>query len=312
MPKRVPSGEHEALGRRADDRVGSGSTGPRARSIRGEHLRARDDARRVPAGRAADVHVLDEAHLERSRRARSRAASRELVVVDAAQDDRVDLRAREARRRGPPRCPREHPRVLVAARQGARSARGAACRGSPSAARARRASAPSPAAASRIPLVVSARSRSPGFAASESDEHRAGRAAAGGSPPVRRIFSTPSARKTSTSARQLLEREDVGARQPARTLLRHAVGAAQVAAVRDREPQVAERPAEAIEGRHRTHDDATDRSLRALRPGRSLIEGGQLLDARERAVFTEQPEHRRPHEVCVAVERRVPACGPVE
>jgi hypothetical protein len=112
--------------------------------------------------------------------------------------------------------------------------------------------------------------------------------------------------------RQLLEREDVGARQPHVLLLRHAVGAAQVAAVRDREPQVAERPAEAIEGRHRTHDDATDRSLRALRPGRSLIEGGQLLDARERAVFTEQPEHRRPHEVCVAVERRVPACGPVE
>ena len=83
----------------------------------------------------------------------------------------------------------------------------------------------------------------PGFAASiRTSDGRSRRSS--GSPPVRRTLSTPSERKTSTSALDLLEVQHVLARQPDVVVLRHAVFAAQVAAVGDRQPQVAQRASE--------------------------------------------------------------------
>ena len=55
-------------------------------------------------------------------------------------------------------------------------------------------------------------------------------------------------------ALDLLERQELATRQEAvlvaEDLLRHAVDAAEVAAVRDRDPQVANRPAEGVEDGH--------------------------------------------------------------
>ena len=94
----------EGLGRRRDDaehravrqpkaiggrrRVVStiGSIAPVARGERVEHLAPRDDASRRPARGAADVHVLDEAHLGVHRPA-VLDQIHQLVVVDAADDD---------------------------------------------------------------------------------------------------------------------------------------------------------------------------------------------------------------------------------
>ena len=65
-----------------------------------------------------------------------------------------------------------------------------------------------------------------------------------GSPPVRRTLSTPEVDEDVDEPADLLEREDVLPGQPDVLLLRHAVVAAQVAAVGDGEPQVPERTAE--------------------------------------------------------------------
>ena len=84
----------------------------------------------------------------------------------------------------------------------------------------------------------------PACAASIAHQRRRGRGAAA----ARRRSAGPcprrAPRKTSTSALDLLEVQEVLARQPDVVVLRHAVLAAQVAAVGDREPQVAQRPAE--------------------------------------------------------------------
>ena len=72
-----------------------------------------------------------------------------------------------------------------------------------------------------------------------------------GSPPVIRSFSTPSAdeRRRATPL-DLLEGQDLVPRQERvvapEDLLRHAVGAPEVAPVRDRDPQVAQRPPERV------------------------------------------------------------------
>ena len=75
-----------------------------------------------------------------------------------------------------------------------------------------------------------------------------------GSPPVIRSFSTPERRERPGGALDLLEREDLVARQErvvaAEHFLRHAVRAAEVAAVGDRDAQVVERPSESIERFH--------------------------------------------------------------
>ena len=71
-----------------------------------------------------------------------------------------------------------------------------------------------------------------------------------GSPPVMRIFSTPFATNARARRVDLLEVEQLRARQELvvapEDLLRHAVDAAEVAAVGDRDAQVAQRAAETI------------------------------------------------------------------
>ncbi len=169
----------------------------------------------------------------------------ELVVVVAAHHDRVELERAEARA----------PSGVDAGEHGWR-ARRASCQPletiapqrveadrdamEPGALERRRA-----ASASSTPFVVSARSRSQGLRREQPDQRRqvaaqqrlaAGRGAAG----RRRARANRSDR-----AGDLLEVEDVLAGQPEVLLLRHAVVAAQVAAVGDREPEAPQRSARA-------------------------------------------------------------------
>ena len=93
--------------------------------------------------------------------------------------------------------------------------------------------------------MVSARSRSAGLAASRRDQRRQvvaqQRLAAGQADAVDAELG-----EAVDQRRDLLEVEDVAARQPDVVLLRHAVLAAQIAAVGHRDAQVAQRPAEAV------------------------------------------------------------------
>ena len=65
-----------------------------------------------------------------------------------------------------------------------------------------------------------------------------------GSPPVRRTLSTPSDRNTSTSALISSKCSTSSRGSHDVVVLRHAVFAAQVAAIGDRQPQVLQRPSE--------------------------------------------------------------------
>ena len=98
-------------------------------------------------------------------------------------------------------------------------------------------------------MVVSVRSRSPSSASISISRSRFRRSS--GSPPVSRIFSTPCSLKIRASRVDLLEAEHFAPRQElvvgAEDLLRHAVRAAEVAAVGDRDPQVAQRPRERVD-----------------------------------------------------------------
>ena len=75
-----------------------------------------------------------------------------------------------------------------------------------------------------------------------------------GSPPVRRTFFDAERDEDARETRDLLEAEQLVARQEdvvaAEDLLRHAVGAAEVAAVRDRDAQVVQRPPELVQHLH--------------------------------------------------------------
>ena len=99
---------------------------------------------------------------------------------------------------------------------------------------------------SAVPLVVSARSSTPSIAASIPT--RSGRSRrSSGSPPVSRSLETPRPVNTRPSTRELLEGEQLVALEEGvvRTedLARHAVPAAEVAAVGHRHPQVGQGPA---------------------------------------------------------------------
>ena len=106
-----------------------------------------------------------------------------------------------------------------------------------------------------------------------------------GSPPVIRSFSTPSATKTRASRSISSKRQDLGARQErevaAEDLAGHAVGAPEVAAVGDRDPQVVQAAAEAIE-------------LRLARAGRrTAARRDRRLDRLgDRAVVARARDHR--------------------
>ena len=94
---------------------------------------------------------------------------------------------------------------------------------------------------------MSARSFEPGLGGEHAAPAPATSRRSSGSPPVSRILSTPSDEEDVDQRADLLEVQHVLARQPDVVVLRHAVFAAQVAAVGDRQPQVAQRPPEAIE-----------------------------------------------------------------
>ena len=105
---------------------------------------------------------------------------------------------------------------------------------------------------SSVPLVVSATSRPPIPTSCSIRISRSRRRS--GSPPVIRIFSTPCADERPRQPLDLLEREQLlPVHEPvaaAEDLLRHAVDAAEVAAVGDRDAKVPERPAEGVDGAH--------------------------------------------------------------
>ena len=236
-------GQREAFGRRrARSPSGSDrrrSAPPSARSI----SRATPTASRRPPGRAADVHVLDEADLGADA-ARVLDQVDQLVVVDAAHDDGVELQRRRSRRAAAASMPASTAacssnRVSARKRSACSVSRLTVMRCRP--ARRRRRGLP----ASSTPLVVSARSRDRRLRRERCDQRRQvaaqQRLAAGDADPVDADVDEGVGER-----RDLLEREQRLARQPDVVRLRHAVLAAQVAAVGDRDAQAAQRPAEAI------------------------------------------------------------------
>ena len=110
-------------------------------------------------------------------------------------------------------------------------------------------------------MVVSARSRIAGLSRDHLDQLRQiaaeQRLAAGEADLV-----DARARKTSTSAAHLLELQQVLPRQPDVLRFRHAVAAAEIAAVGDRQPQVVERPAQQVRA-------GTDPACRMASPQRT-------------------------------------------
>ena len=189
----------------------------------------------VPRTRRVERHELDEAHA-RPCVASERGEVDDLVVVDAALEHDVDLH-------------RVEPGLLggVDAVEHARRARRA---GSCATKRSRRSESremltpPRPA-----PRRSSASSRKRGAVGRhrQVDVERAASLATSsgrwartvGSPPVRRIAVDAEALDEHPGdPLDLLERQQLAARQPLHALLRHAVGAAEVAAIGDRDAQV--------------------------------------------------------------------------
>ena len=226
-------------------RVGSGSSGISA-SIAATISAAGHDVVQPPAVRVADVHVLDEPQ-DQALVARPARQRQDRGLVHAAPDDRVDLDRREA---GLPRGgdPVEHPRdrevdpVHRPNTSSSSESRLTVIRCSP----ASRAAAAS--ARSAEPFVVSVRSSGAAVRPPERRQHRDQRRQvapdqrlAAGDPELldaerdeRPRASRSISSNVSTSSRGQ-EREVAP-----EDLLRHAVRAAEVAAVGDRDPQVAQ------------------------------------------------------------------------
>ena len=184
----------EAIGRRRRSARRSARSGRSARRDALEHLAPRNDRVRRPVGRAAHVHVLDEAQL-RAVPAAVLEQRHELVVVDAAHDDGVELQRRRTRR---PRAvdAGEHRRVLVEARQRCEALGLQRVEADRDAVQAGALAAPPP-------VAPAARrwwsARDPGSpAARPVARSSAGRSRrSSGSPPVSRTRSTPRSVKTS-------------------------------------------------------------------------------------------------------------------
>ena len=107
--------------------------------------------------------------------------------------------------------------------------------------------------ASSAAFVVSVTSRSSPSAASRAIRSSRSRRRSG-SPPGDAQLLHAEVDEHARDPLDLLEREELAARQEAvlvaEDLLRHAVHAAEVAAVGDRDPQVADRPAEGVDDGH--------------------------------------------------------------
>ncbi len=95
---------------------------------------------------------------------------------------------------------------------------------------------------SRLPLVVRQSSSSSGMARSVRQMSRIPRRTSG-SPPVKRIFRTPSFTAARAISAALLHGEDGPVRAFFHALLRHTVSASVVAEVRHRQPQIINCPA---------------------------------------------------------------------
>ena len=154
--------------------------------------------------------------------------------------------------------------------------------------------------ASSAPFVVNVRSTSPADASISTRRSRSRRN--NGSPPVRRIFRTPWRTKMRGDARDLLERQQLRMRQEreiaAVHILRHAVDAAEVAAVGDRNAQVEQRPAARVEWQRTVRAGGigriADERIPRGRGGRGTnvgqrYDGGHELPAFERSMLAEQP-----------------------
>ncbi len=265
IPKVDSVGEREAIGRRRrrfDDRLDA-TVSARERV---EDLAARDDAVRRPAAGAADVHVFDEAHFGAELAAELDQIA-ELVVVHAANHDRVDLEAgREHAMRSGEAVFHFVERVDAREREEAIAAQRVEAHGDAS----------EPGRLQPVDLIreqdAVRRQREiakAGLRRHHRDERRQvaaeQRLAAGEANLVH-----AEADEDVDKAADLLEMQHVLARQPGVVVLRHAVFAAQVAAVGDRQAQVAQRTAEAI-GEHESIVTAVDR--------RDPIRQTRLVDA---------------------------------
>jgi hypothetical protein len=231
-----------------------------------EDLGGGHDVVHAPAVGRADVHVLDEAHDV----AAAAEASREVddrVLVDAALDDRVDLDRRETRaRRDVDASSTVATGVSVSpiARNVASSSasRLTVTRLSPASASA---CALRPSSA---PLVVSVRSTgsAPSIATSRSRFLRKQRLAAG-----QPDLLDAEAGEDAGDARDLLERQQRRVRQERvvapEHVARHAVDAAEVAPVGDRDAQVVQAPPERVDERRA----GRDRLRRGGRPRASVV-----------------------------------------
>ncbi|WP_353738906.1 hypothetical protein [Burkholderia multivorans] len=109
-----------------------------------------------------------------------------------------------------------------------------------------------------------------------------------GSPPVMRIFSTPCATKI-RDALDLLVREQRAVRQErivlAEDLAWHAVHAAEVAAIRHRDAQVAQRPAERVGERAVRRVRHAGNVRHAATSARGMMRRDMLKDRRTKPVF---------------------------
>ena len=206
-----------------------------------EYLLPRDDAPGRPFRCAADVHVFDEPHLGLQRPAELDQID-ELVVVDAADDHRVDLEGAEHAMRGG--HPFEDAIELVEAGEGLE-----------------------PVAAERVEAHRDSAEPGPlqpvdlvGQQDAVRGQRKVGQARLGGEQLDQHVevaaeqrFAAGQPETIDAQADEhvheradFLEVQHVLAGQPHVVLLRHAVFAAEVAAVGDRQPQVLQRTAQLI------------------------------------------------------------------
>ena len=242
--------------------------------MRASTSRRRQHVVHAPAVGRADVHELDEAQHD-GRRSRVQCARQrhDLVVVRAALDHHVDLDRREAGGAARRRCPRARPppakstsfmRRNMASSIASRLTVTRCSPASLSAAALR---------ASSEPLVVSVRSSGwpSGVRSAASISTRRSRfLRSSGSPPVSRILRTPARRTGRASAGRSPRSSAARMRQEhvslVEDLLRHAVAAAEVAAIGDRDAQVAQRPRQCVEQQAGGRDEACG-TARLARPG---------------------------------------------
>ena len=197
----------------------------------------------VSVAHVADRHQLDEADVPGMVSVKPREVF-DLIVVDAAHHDHVQLdriEARASRRRSADRTGSKSRlrRAILTMRSSRRLSTLMFTRSNP----ASRSSAPI--SGSRTPFVDSAMSVISGTARSmRINSWICGRIV--GSPPVMRNTPQSERRELSDDFGDFLVRQNLRLRQPLHPVLRHAVHAAEVAAVRDRDAEILDAAAELV------------------------------------------------------------------